>query len=117
MKAPKSLACFAATAAALPALLISGAATATADASDGNPDVRFDQFISNLGPGLRVTVRSHTQDPANCTYNADGIVRDFFLPGFGEQTVIFNPSLPLLRLWNVNVTCDNGKSTSLTYFY
>ncbi|WP_102141269.1 hypothetical protein [Mycobacterium hubeiense] len=106
-----------AVATAVPALLLSSTATAGADATDGNPDVRFDRFISNLGPGLRVTVKSHTQDPANCTYNADGITRDFFLPGFGEQTVVFNPSLPLLRNWNVNVSCDNGKSTSLTYFY
>lgn len=107
----------AAAAAAVPTLLFSGAATALADASDGNPDVWFDRYLTNLGPTLTVHVRSHTQDPADCVYSADWVSRNFFLPGFGTQDVVIAPAVPLLRLWNVNVSCTNGKSTSLTYFY
>jgi hypothetical protein len=116
----RRLATLAAQAAALLALLLCSAVTAHADASNGNPDVSFSRGISNLGPFLIVHVRSHTQDPANCLYAADAgirVTRNFFLPGFGTQDVRIDPAIPLLRLWNINVSCTNGKSTQLTYWY
>ncbi|WP_324928905.1 hypothetical protein [Mycobacterium sp.] len=98
-------------AAAAPAALLVGAGTAQAAA--GDPEV-----IYNPHPGgLTATVRNHTFDQTQCTYIADGwIVRQVNLSPFGSQQLEF-PGVPLFHPWDVNLSCDNGKSTHFVYWY
>ena len=111
-----------ATAAAAPAALFGAAAPASADAVNGNPTLFFAPFPG----GMRVTVQSFTPDDTNCTYNANSVRRDFFLKGFGKDpeagfgaanAVLTFPGVPLFKKWNVNVVCQNGKSTSVEQWY
>lgn len=100
--------------AAVPALLLTGAGAAQAGPADGNPDVWF-----SPEPGrLVVHVRSWTPSTTNCVYTADGwVTRHFRLPSQGTADVVIAPSVPLFKPWNINVSCDNGKSTAFTYWY
>ena len=109
--------------AAAPAILLGAAAPASADVVNGNPTLFFAPFPG----GLRVTVQSFTPEDTNCTYNANSIRRDFFLKGFGIENQQANfpnakaelvfPGVPLFKKWNVNVVCQNGKSTSVEHWY
>lgn len=107
---------------AAPAVLFGAPATASADAINGNPTLFFAPFPG----GLKVTVQSFTPEDTNCTYNANSIRRDFFLKGFTNNpgtgfanavAVLNFPGVPLFKKWNVNVVCQNGKSTSVEQWY
>ncbi|MBB2991435.1 hypothetical protein FHR72_002919 [Mycolicibacterium iranicum] len=111
----------AATAATGVALLLGGAASASAGPADESPDISFNPHPG----GITATIQSWTRDPTNCTYTANSIRRDFFLPGHNgtvdnfaaAQARLEFPGVPLFRKWNVNVSCVNGKSVSTTYWY
>ena len=109
-------------AATAPAILFGATSTASADAVNGNPTLNFAPFPG----GLKVTIQSFTPEDTNCTYNANSIRRDFFLKGFTNDpnvgfanavAVLNFPGVPLFRKWNVNVVCQNGKSTSVEQWY
>jgi hypothetical protein len=100
-----------AAALAIPAMLL-GSGTAQATAFDGNPEVRYDPHPG----GITAHIQSWS-DPANCSYTADWVTRHFHLPNYGNSVDLEFPGVPLFRGWNVNVVCDNGKSTGFTYWY
>jgi len=101
-----------AAAVAVPAMLLSGTGTAQATLADGNPEVRYDPHPG----GITAHIQSWS-NPTNCTYTADWVTRQFHLPGWGETVNLEFPGVPLFRAWNVNVVCNNGKSTGLVYWY
>jgi hypothetical protein len=103
------------------AAALAGAATAQADLASGNPDVSFNPHPG----GMTVNVQSWQPDDTNCTYNADGIRRDFFLPGHHNDQANVSaatasmefPGVPLFHNWNITITCKDGKSVSTTHWY
>lgn len=120
IKMRKALGAMAIVAAAPVAMMI-GAGTASANLQDGNPDVSFNPFPG----GMNVVVQNWMADDTNCTYNADSIRRDFFLPGHhNDQAQLANatatlnfPGVPLFHNWNITITCTNGKSLTTTHWY
>lgn len=110
-----------AAAAAVPAVMLVGAGTAGANIADGNPEVTFNPQVGSID----VVVQSWTPEDTNCTYNADSIRRDFFLPGHhNDQAQVANarttmnfPGVPLFHNWNITITCQNGKSLTTTHWY
>jgi hypothetical protein len=112
--------CAIAAAAATPAMLLGGAGIAGANADNGNPEV---QYSPHPG-GITAHVQSFTWEPTNCTYVADGWVRqDFHLPGIQDggfdkaRADLEFPGVPLFHQWFVTISCQNGKFTSFPYWY
>jgi hypothetical protein len=99
---------------AVPATLFSGTGTAQATALDldGTPEVRYDPHPG----GITAHIQSWSS-PANCTYTADWVARQFRLPDWSKTVDLEFPGVPLFRAWNVNVVCDNGRSTGFVYWY
>jgi hypothetical protein len=112
-KLKKSALAAVAAAVAAPALLLVAAGTAQADAFNGDPEVIYRPHPG----GLTATVKNWLPANTSCTYTADGwIVRKVNLSSFGSQDLEF-PGVPLFHPWDVNVGCDNGRSTNFVYWY
>jgi hypothetical protein len=96
--------------AAVPALLFVATGTAYAD---GAPDVTFEPR-----PGaLAVHIRDTSGIDSWCDYHADWYNSNrFFLAANGTHDLEI-PGVPLLRLWDVNVYCDDHADRSLKYWY
>jgi hypothetical protein len=77
------------------------------------PGVSFDPTLG----GLVAHINDQSGVAAQCEYKSDFYTRSFFLPANGTYDMRIVPAVPQFREWPVNITCDNGTSTSTSQFF
>jgi hypothetical protein len=54
---------------------------------------------------------------SQCRYDSEIFDRNFTLTANSTADLRLVPAVPLLKDWNVSVTCDNGTSTTTNIFF
>ena len=77
------------------------------------PTVSFNTVLG----GLEAHITDRSGVSSQCTYATDDYNRAFALSANATYNLRIVPAVPRFKNWTVNITCDNGTSTTATTYF